>query len=166
MKTVTRIYRHLLMTPWHVRRSFSKTTLDAIEHAITASEKTHGGEICFAVEGALHAAALFGDQPPRERAIEVFSMQRLWDTEHRSGVLIYVLLADHAVEIVADRGAHARISPQEWKTVCHEMEEAFGHGEYRAGALHGIQAVTAHLVRHFPSTTDGQRQLPDAPLLL
>jgi uncharacterized membrane protein len=154
------------MTPWRVRRLFPQTTLDAIERAITDSERTHAGEICFAVEGALQGVALYGNQPPRERAIEVFSVQRLWDTEHRSGVLIYVLLADHAVEIVADRGAHARIDAQEWESICHEMELAFGRGEYRGGALHGIQAVTALLVRHFPTAAPGPRELSDVPLLL
>jgi len=154
------------MTPWRVRRLFPQTTLNAIEHAIREGERTHAGEICFAVEGALQGTALYCDQSPRERAIEVFSEQRMWDTEHRSGVLIYVLLADRAVEIVADRGAHAQISEQEWQSICHDMEVAFGRGEYHAGALHGVQAATALLVRHFPTSTPGPRELSDMPLLL
>jgi hypothetical protein len=101
-----RICKHLSMPPWRLRRCFPPATLEAIEIEIKANEASHAGEICFVVEGALHGAALYRGQSPRDRAIELFSLLHLWDTHHRNAVLIYVLLADRAVEIVADRGAH------------------------------------------------------------
>jgi uncharacterized membrane protein len=164
--TLARISKHLCMTPWRVRRQFPPATLEAFEHEINSSEAMHAGELCFVVEGALHGARLYGGQSPRERAIEVFSMLRLWDTEHRCAVLIYVLLADRAVEIVADRGVHSKVSGQQWESVCGAMEMAFYQGHYRAGTVDGIRAVTRVLMTHFPVVDGSARELPDRPVVL
>ena len=141
------------MTPWRARRCFPRDTLDAIELEIKDTEAAHVGEICFVVEGALHGAALYHGQTSRDRAIEVFSRLRLWDTDHRNAVLIYVLLADRAVEIVADRGVHSKVPADEWQDVCHSMQSAFSVGRYRSGALAGIRAAARHLSQHFPAST-------------
>jgi uncharacterized membrane protein len=163
---LARICKHLSMTPWRVRKRFPPTTLAAIEREIESSETLHAGEVCFVVEGALHARRLYGGQSPRERAIEVFSMLRLWDTEDRNAVLIYVLLADRAVEIVADRGVHAKVPAQEWESICRTMEAAFSRGLYQAGTLDGIRATTQHLTRHFPDVAGRPNALSDKPLIL
>ncbi|TAN26269.1 MAG: hypothetical protein EPN31_13780 [Castellaniella sp.] len=162
-----RICRHLVMTHWQVRRTFVPSTLRAIETAITRSEKTHAGQIRVAVEGALPSGALLRGQTASERAVEVFSLLRVWDTEHNNGVLIYVLLADRAVEIVADRGIHTKVGTQEWAKVCHSMEVIFGQGRYLEGMEAGIRAVTDCLAKHFPAV-DGELlgDLPDSPVLL
>lgn len=154
------------MTPRRVRSRFPAATLEAIEHEIESSEARHSGEICFVVEGALHGAALYAGQTSRERAIEVFSLLRLWDTEHRNAVLIYVLLGDHAVEIVADRGVHSKVTANEWENVCRAMETSFKHGDYHAGTLEGIRGVTHHLLTHFPAVAGSARELPDRPVVL
>jgi len=138
------------MTPWRVKRCFPPDTIEAIELEIKSSEAAHAGEICFVVEGALHGAALYQGQSPRDRAIEVFSKMRLWDTHDRNAVLIYVLLADRAVEIVADRGAHSKVGADEWQDICHAMEEAFRVGRYRRGTVAGIHTIARHLSEHFP----------------
>jgi uncharacterized membrane protein len=161
-----RIVRHLLMTPWRVRLAFPRTTLDAIEREIRASEALHVAEVRFVVEGALHGARLYHGQTPRQRAIEVFSMLRMWDTEHRNGVLIYLLLADRAVEIVADRGAHIKVGSEEWEGVCRSMQTAFRDGRFETGALGGIRAVTQYLAKHFPAHAGDRNELPDSPMLL
>jgi len=161
-----RILRHLLVTPWRVRRAFPRAALAAIERAVQASEPSHSGQIRFAVEGALHGARLFGGQTPRQRALEVFSFLRMWDTEHRNGVLIYLLLADRAVEIVADRGAHAHIGGEEWRSICRTMEEHFRAREYERGAVRGIEAVARHLARQFPGQPGEVRELPERPIVL
>ena len=163
---LARICKHLSMTPWRVRRTFPPATLEAIEHEIKTSEAQHAGEVCFVVEGALNGAALYNDQSARDRAIEVFSLLRLWDTTHRNAVLIYVLLADRAVEIVADRGVHPKVSADEWESICHAMEASFREGRYHAGTLQGIRAVTVHLTAHFPAAAGSTRELPDRPVLL
>jgi uncharacterized membrane protein len=154
------------MNPWRVRKRFPPAALGAIEREIKSSEAMHAGEICFVVEGALHGARLYRGQSPRERAIEVFSTLHLWDTEQRSAVLIYVLLADRAVEIVADRGVHTKVRPEEWEAICRAMEVAFSRGLYQAGAIDGIRSVSRHLAGHFPSVASGANALPDKPLLL
>lgn len=138
----------------------------AIEHAIKESETAHVGEIRFAVEGALDGIPLLKGQSARERALEVFSQLRVWDTERNNGVLIYLLLADRHVEIVADRGVHARAGSQEWETICRQMEAAFREGHYREGAVGGIHAVTRHLAAHFPAAGDRRNELADKPALL
>src|SRR3546814_10784390 len=136
------------MTHWQVNRAFPRETLIAIEQAIKASEAAHTGEIRFVVEGALDSTPLFKGQSARERAIDVFSQLRIWDTAHNNGVLIYLLLADRDVEIVADRGIHAKAGSQEWQSICRQMEAAFKQSNYEGGVVSGVQAVTQHLTKH------------------
>jgi uncharacterized membrane protein len=164
LMNIKRLLRHFLMTRWYVHSVFPAHTLHAIEQAVRQAEFTHGGEIRFAVEGELSTAELFADLPPRERALQVFSELRVWDTANNNGVLIYVLLADHDVEIVADRGFTGRISNEEWVSICHRMESAFKQGDFERGALEGITAVSALVARHFPSID--RNELPDKPVLL
>ncbi len=164
--SIERIIKHLTMTHWQVNRAFSSDTLQAIEKAIKAAETTHLGEIRFAVEGALHSTPLFKGQSARERALEVFSQLRVWDTEHNNGVLIYLLLADRDVEIVADRGVHVKVGPQQWETICCKMETAFKEGRYQKGVISGIQAVAEHLTKHFPTGGVNPNELPDRPVVL
>jgi len=160
-----RTARHLLTAPWSVRQVFPRSTLQAIEQAIKESERSHGAEIRFVVEGSLHGGRLLHGQSARERALELFSILRMWDTEHRNGVLIYLLLADRAVEIVADRGAQAKIGAVPWQEVCREMQAAFSRGDYQTGAVEGIRAVSRHLEKHFP-VRGGGNELPDRPVVL
>ena len=163
---IKRIVKHLLATHGQVSRAFPNGALREIEQVIKASEADHTGEIRFVVEGGLDGEPLFKDQSARERAIELFSQLRMWDTQDNSGLLIYLLLADRAVEIVADRGIHAKVSPQEWTRICREMEMAFRQSEYVRGVVGGLQAVTQHLVEHFPATGRNTNELPDKAVVL
>lgn len=149
------------------RRHFPPATLDAIQHAIKASEHRHLGEIVFAVEGSLPPLDVLRGLDARERAHEAFARLRVWNTEANTGVLVYVLLADHAIEVVADRGIAAKVAADEWREVCALIQRHFAAGDYERGALAGVEAVTAILARHFPA--DGRRnadELPDRPVLL
>jgi uncharacterized membrane protein len=161
-----RITKHLLLTHWQVNQALPRPTLIAIEQAIKASETTHVGEIRFAAEGALTSTSLFKGQSAAERALEVFSQLRVWDTPHNNGLLIYLLLADRAVEIVADRGIHSKVDSREWETICRTMEAAFKQANYEGGVVSGIQAVTQHLMKHFPAYGASQNSLPDKPVVL
>ena len=105
--------------------------LAAIEQAIKAGEATHSGQVRFVVEGALDGAPLFRDQSARQRALDIFSHLRIWDTAHNNGVLIYLLFADHNVEIVADRGIDAKVGAAGWEKICADMEAEFKRGEFR-----------------------------------
>lgn len=159
-----RIGRHLLMPAWRARAVFPPAMLARLEAAIAAAERTHAGQIRFAVEASLDLPLLLKGVSARERAIDVFSMLRVWDTEHNNGVLIYLLLADHDVEIVADRGIHERVGALAWEQVCRNMEASFRAGDFEQGVLAGIAAVGEHLTKHFPG--QGRNELPDAPVLL
>lgn len=163
---IKRITKHLLLSHWRVNRDFPRQTLIAIENAIKASETSHVGEVRFVVEGALDGTPLFRGQSARERAIDVFAQLRIWDTEHNNGVLIYLLLADRDVEIVADRGIHEKMGSWGCEEICRGMETAFKQGNYEGGVVSGIQAVTRHLTKHFPATTAGRNELPDKPVVL
>jgi uncharacterized membrane protein len=168
MTDFKRITRHLLSSHRQVRRVFTPATLTAIEQAIGASEASHGGEIRFVVEAGLDGASLFQGQTARERAIELFAQLGVWDTAHRSGLLLYVLLADRAVEIVADRGIDARVGSAAWQAICRGMEVSFRQGRFASGASEGVQALTRLLVEHFPAPagTGAMGRLPDRPLLI
>jgi uncharacterized membrane protein len=161
-----RLLRHVLSTQWHVRRAFPPAALAAIEEEIKASEAGHLGEIRFAVEGGLSGAPLYLDQSARERAIDVFAQLRIWDTDARNGVLIYLLLADHSVEIVADRGVHAKTGAPEWERICHNMEAAFREGRYEQGVIEGVRAVNNLLTAYFPANGARRNELPDKVVVL
>jgi uncharacterized membrane protein len=159
--------RHLCSTRWSLARRFPDATLDSIEQAVKTSEALHRGEIRFAVEAALDVHALWRAETPRQRAVEVFSELKVWDTKEQNGVLIYVLLAERSVEIVADRALAERVTPEEWQQACAAIERDFREARWREGALLGIEAVTRLLVREFPRTgaPDVDEQ-PNRPLLL
>ena len=163
---IRRIGRHLLEYRWRVRRIFPPQVLSAIEQAIRAGEATHSAQVRFVVEGALDGAPLFRDQSARERALDIFSQLRIWDTAHNNGVLIYLLLADRNVEIVADRGIDAKVGAAGWEKICAEMESDFRAGNFAGGAIKGIQAVSRQLARHFPKHGGGNNELPDTPVVI
>ncbi|MDA1107788.1 MAG: TPM domain-containing protein [Proteobacteria bacterium] len=163
---ISRWLKHLCSGHWQVRRSFPVAALQAIEAAIRAAEAAHHGQIRFAVEAGLDIGPLFENKTARERAIEIFSRLRVWDTEHNNGVLIYLLLADHDVEIIADRGVDARVGREGWEHICRAMEAEFRAGRFEAGVLTGISAVSAHLREHYPRQGVGANELPDQPVLL
>jgi len=163
---IKRIIRHLSASNAAMRRIFPQAALNNIERTIAEVEQTHAGQIRFAVEDALDLKPLLEGQTARERAIEVFSRLRVWDTEQNNGVLIYLLLADRDVEIVADRGVHARLGQPVWEAVCQEMEGAFRQGKFEEGAIAGIRSVGAHLARHYPYTGSKTNELPDRPVLI
>ncbi len=158
--------KNVLSGSWRVRRVFPPAAMRAIEAAIRAAEKSHHGEICFAVEGGFDLASLLQGQSVRDRAIEVFARLRVWDTEFNNGVLIYLLLAEHDVEIVADRGIHARVGAQGWQTICKQMEQEFRAGRFQAGVIAGIDVISAHLKQHYPTRGADANELPDAPVVL
>lgn len=166
MVNFKRWFAHFFHSPWAVRRAFPTSVLRAIEAEIGASEALHTGELRFAIEASLPPLAVWRGLSGRARAIEVFSQSRVWDTEHNSGVLIYLLLADHDIEIVADRGISARVDQREWEQITHNMEEAFRAGQFEQGALAGIRAITTLLAQHFPPTGNNPDELSNRPVLL
>lgn len=164
---VSRWFKHLCSGHWQVRRAFPAAALRAIEAAIRSVESTHYGQIRFAVEAGLDAGPLFRNQTAHERAIEVFSRLRIWDTEHNNGVLIYLLLADRDVEVIADRGVHARVGREGWEQICRAMEAEFRAGRFESGVIAGIQVVGKHLAVHYPRRGGtGKDELPDQPVVL
>lgn len=161
-----RIIRHLFTTRWSVSLAFPPRSLRAIESAIAKSHGAHTGQVRFAVEGALDVSALLDDVSARERAIDVFSELRVWDTEHNNGVLVYLLLADRDVEIIADRGASANVTAAEWENICQAMEGDFRRGKYEFGTTRGIEQLTELLKKHFPVEQTIGDELPKTPTVL
>ena len=163
---IKRIGKHLLEHRWRVRQVFPTDVLARIEQAIKAGEATHAGQVRFVVEGALDGAPLFRDQPARQRALDLFSHLRIWDTAHNSGVLIYLLLADRDVEIVADRGIDAKVGAEGWENICREMEADFKAGNFERGVIKGIEAVSRVLAKYFPPDGHPRNELPDQPVVI
>lgn len=161
-----RLLKHLALPSWLVRRAFAPAKMRAIEAAIAASERHHLGQVRFAVEETLELAALRHGKTARERALEVFSDLRVWDTEQNNGVLVYLLLADRDVEIVADRGIHRAVGAAAWEEICRSMEAALHAGQFEAGVVSGIEAIGALLAAHYPRHAPGANELPNAPVVL
>jgi uncharacterized membrane protein len=159
--------RHLFTDHWSVRRAFPPAAMRAIEKTIGEEERRHGGQIRFAVEASLPLGELLRGVQSRERAVEWFGRLRVWDTEHNSGVLICLLLADRRVEIVADRGIHARVGSAAWEAICGEMQQEFARGQFERGVVIGIHAVSDLLAAHFPAAEGGKaNELSDKPVVL
>jgi uncharacterized membrane protein len=161
-----RFWQHIAMTPWQAARAFPEKALDAIGRRVAEGEARHRGEVRFVVEAELTTAQLWKNLSSRERAIDLFSGLRVWDTAENTGVLVYVLLADHKVEIVADRGISAKVDAGEWQAICGTMQDAFREGRFEAGALAGVAAISQQLERHFPAGARNDNELPDRPLML
>ncbi len=169
VNSLGRYWRHLTTGGLARRRAFGGHVMHAIEEAIRNCESRHPGEIRFAVDASLSLSELMAGLTPRQTAIEAFSKLRVWDTAHNNGVLIYVLLADRDVEIVADRGVgNSRVPLAEWEACCRPMEDHFRRGNFRDGAVAGIEAVAKVLARYPPvsEVADVGDELPNAPALL
>jgi uncharacterized membrane protein len=161
-----RLLRHAVTDHLSVGRAFPPSALARIGQAIAAGERTHRGQVCFAVEGALPPLRVLRKLAPRERALEVFGLLRVWDTEENAGVLIYLLLADRDVEIIADRGIDRVVATTQWAAICARMERAFSESRYADGVVQGISEISALLAEHFPRTGEGTNELPDQPVIL
>jgi len=167
MSKLKRLWNHFSIGRWQLRRRFPASVLQAIETAVRDCERLHSGEIRFVVEAALPLAAIFAGLSSRQRALELFAQLRVWDTEHNNGVLIYVLFADRAVEIVADRGVSGeRVAQREWDAVCRQMQSAFKAGQFEPGSVGGVRGIAEVLARHAPGARSGSNEQPDAPILL
>ena len=163
-----RLFSHLVTTRSKLARLFPVEALTAIERAVAESELSHSGEIRVAIEASLEPAEVLAGKTPRQRALEAFAALGVWDTDANNGILIYVLLADRDVEIVADRGFNGCVSADEWTAVCHTMEEKFRAGQYERGAVDGVLEAGKLLARHFPPLPGGrdEDELPNRPALL
>lgn len=163
---IGRTFRHLWFGNIQVASRFPGAAMDRIASAIAAAESRHGGEIRFAVEASLDLLPILKGMPARERAVQVFGNLRVWDTEANNGVLIYLLLADHDVEIIADRGIHAKVGEKGWEEVCRLMEQAFRQGRFEEGAVQGIEAVGRLLEKHYPKTAGDVDELENRPVVI
>ncbi|MFN8392624.1 MAG: TPM domain-containing protein [Bdellovibrionota bacterium] len=160
------ILHHLVSSPLAVQKLFPNHVLKHIERAIQESEKQQSGEIRFAVEAGLDLRALLVRTTPRDRALQVFSDLRIWDTEENNGVLIYLLLAERTIEIVADRGADRKVGTARWQEICRGIEQHFVAGQFERGVLDAITAITDELAKHYPPRPNDRNELPDAPVRL
>jgi uncharacterized membrane protein len=165
-RTSHRFFRHLATDHGSARRAFPKAALTRIEAAIAEGERRHRSQVCVVIEASLPLARVLKRVAPRARAIEVFGAMRVWDTEENCGVLVYLLLADRDVEIVADRGIHAKVGDKAWESICRAMEAAFRERRFDEGVLTGIASINALLAQHFPRTVAGGNELPDRPVIL
>ena len=167
MGRISRILKHRWYDETDTQRALDPAALARIEQRIAASEKLHGGEIRVCVEAGLPLSYLWRDATPRERAIAMFGKLRVWDTEANNGVLIYLLLAEHAIEIVADRGLGSKVPQGEWQAIVGRMGSAFHDGRFEDGLTQALEEVSALLVAHFPAQAGAANanELPDAPVL-
>jgi uncharacterized membrane protein len=159
-------WRHLVTPPWALRRAFPAAALAAINDAVAAGERLHSAEVRVAVEAAFSLRRLWRGVTPRERAIDVFSRLRMWDTAGNNGVLIYVLLAEHDIEIVADRAFTEQVPAVAWEEICQAMVAAFHAGDYLNGTLQAVARVHALAAPLFPAVGGSPNELPDTTVLL
>ena len=146
-----RIMKHLFTTEREARRHFPRRIMDAVQASISRLDGTHRGRLVFVVEAALPVKDVFKNVTPRDRALQLFSELRIWDTERNNGILIYVLIADRSIEIVADRAIHLCSGDITWQRIMDEMKIAFATGRHEHGAKRGVTALAEELAIHFPS---------------
>ena len=168
MSRLLRIFKHRSYDEADVRRVLDDGALKRLEARVHDSEKEHSGEIRLCIEAGLPTSYLWKRLSVRDRAIAMFGKLRVWDTEHNNGVLIYLLLAEHAIEIVADRGLNAYVNHEQWQSIVQGMREAFRVGRFEEGLNAAVDAVDALLTRHFPITEGAvnPNELPNPPVVL
>lgn len=162
-----RVFKHRWLDDHLAHKVLPPAALQRLSERVSKSELRHSGEIRVYVEAALPLSYLLRDASARERAIAVFGKQRVWDTEHNNGVLIYLLLAERALEIVADRGINRWVSAAQWQALAQQMSEAFRASAYEQGLAQAIDAIDNLLALHF-ALAPGQanpNELPDVPEL-
>ena len=159
--------KHRWLDESDTRKAIPPDLIERLTRRIAASEKRHTGEVRIYVEAGLPLSYLWRAATPRERAVGLFGKLRIWDTEQNNGVLIYLLLAEHAIEIVADRGLSAKVDPQEWQRIVARMGDAFKQGRFEDGLTQALEEVSALLVHHFPAKggEESPNELPDEPVL-
>ncbi|GAB3775381.1 TPM domain-containing protein [Ramlibacter monticola] len=167
MQRLRRMFRHRWLDESDTRRAIPPAVAQRVAERVAASERRHSGEIRVYIEAGLPLSYLWRDATPRERAIAMFGKLRVWDTEHNNGVLVYLLLAEHAIEIVADRGLARHVPQAQWEQVVQDMRSAFRAGRYEEGLAQAVDAVSALLERHFALAPGAANpnELPDPPLL-
>ena len=168
MNRIARLLKHRSLDETDARRALGDAALERLRARVAASERGHSGEIRICVEAGLPLSYLWRGASARERAVAMFGKLRVWDTEHNNGVLIYLLLAEHRIEIVADRGIDRRAGAAHWHGLVERMSQAFREGRYEAGLEQAVDAVDALLRAHFPLAAGAANpnELPDAPLRL
>jgi uncharacterized membrane protein len=162
-----RVLRHLFAPS--AQRLFPAATMDRIAAAVADGERRHTGQVCFAVEPALHWRMVLGGTSPRQAAEDAFSRLRVWDTEANNGVLLYLLLADRRIEIIADRGLRGAVDDTHWRAICERMEGGLRNGDAEAAVIGAIGAISDLLAHAFPATAEGRpagNELPDRPRIL
>jgi uncharacterized membrane protein len=161
-----RALKHLFTPDFVALKPFPAVALDRIEQAITRSEQIHSGELRFALEGGMEPLDVLRGRTTRDRALELFAELRVWDTEQNSGVLMYLQMVDHRIEIVADRGINAKVEQARWDAICRRMESAFRGGDFEGGALRAVTEITELLAQHFPPGEHNPDELPDRPVVV
>jgi len=164
---VPRLMKHRWLDEADTRKAIPEDLVRRLTERVAASERRHTGEIRIYVEAGLPFSYLWRKATARERAVAMFGKLRVWDTEHNNGVLIYLLLAEHAIEIVADRGLNSRVAPATWQEIVARMGSAFRNGRFEDGLTQALGEVSALLVEHFPADADSvnPNELPDEPVL-
>jgi TPM domain len=163
---ISRWFKHLLTPPWLAAHRFGPTLSAEIGAAVMLAEAGQRGELRFVAEGPLPFGYLWHERSARQRAADLFAQLGVWDTAQNTGVLIYVQLVDHRVEIFADRGIVTKVTQVEWDAICRSMEAAFKCSDYRGGALAAIHRVGHLLASHFPSNEENPNELVNQPVIL
>ena len=163
-----RLWRHRWIDAADVRRALPPEALQRLGDRVAASERRHSGEVRICIEAGLPWSYVRRGATARERAITMFGKLRVWDTAHNNGVLIYLLMAEHAIEIVADRGIDAHVKPQDWAAMAGRMAAAFRESRFEDGLTQALEEVSALLVAHFPLAEgeSDRNELPDEPVLI
>ncbi len=149
-----RVLRHR----WHDERESARAVpnamLERVQSFVAASERRHSGEVRIAVEAALPLFYAWQREPTavmvRERAVALFGKLGVWDTAANNGVLIYLNLTEHAIEVVADRGLNTHVGEAQWRSVVAHLSEHLRAGRYEDGLTEALAEVSALLVAHFP----------------
>jgi len=167
MASLRRALRHLGTTTGTARRHFPASAQQQLHDAVHAGEARHRGEIRVVIESSLPLGHAWGGTTPRARARALFGALEVWNTEEHTGVLLYINLADHAVELLADRGIDASVGANTWRAVCDELVQGLAKDLSVGPVLEAVASIHDLLATHFPS--DGGRnpnELDDRPLVL
>jgi len=152
--SIQRLFKHWFTGPREAARAFPLDALERLQQIITEGEQTHRAEVRLIIEAAMPLRKVWRGMSTRQRAIDLFGSYRVWDTEENNGVLLYLNLAEHQLELVTDRAAARAVTHEDWQKICDPMLAAFRQGAYEEGTAQGLRAIHRELHEVFPAQAD------------
>lgn len=162
--SLARLFRQLIFVPCLHNTWLTKEVKNRLTDAISEAEQGHQGEIRLIIENHLPIGSAYR-QDSLSRAVDLFGLYKVWDTSHNTGILVYVNLCEHSLQIIADRGIDGK-AHNDWQALCDQALTKFKQKQFEQGLTELIAHLGKILNTHYPSDDISGNELPNRPIYL